>query len=170
MYQAGAKEKLVIEGSYEITPYFQKDIDSLKVVSPRFLLALVFSGSLITIAWWCFNDSEIPELYNFVLGAFISLQLVVHTRHWRNFFSFRAMLRDESIRGRLEYPRTTMLKFSSREGLVFAGFFLILFIFSESWFILGGAVSCLSLALKHWKLARKQARPLTNPSVSTARN
>jgi hypothetical protein len=34
MYQAGAKEKLVIEGSYEITPYFQKDIDSLKVVSP----------------------------------------------------------------------------------------------------------------------------------------
>ena len=49
MYQAGVNEKLVFEGSYEITPFFQKDIDSLRVVSPHFLMALVFNALLIRL-------------------------------------------------------------------------------------------------------------------------
>jgi hypothetical protein len=170
MYQAGVKEKLVFEGSYEITPYFQKDIDSLRVISPRFLLALVFNGLLMSIVWWCSYDSEVPQLYDFMLGAVICIQLVVHTRHWRNFFSFRAMLNNDSIRGRMEYPRTILLKLSSSECLVFAGFFLILFVFTENWFVLGGSVGCVSLALKHWRFARKHAMQLTNPAVGVSRS
>ena len=170
MYQAGVNEKLVFEGSYEITPFFQKDIDSLRVVSPHFLMALVFNALLISIIWWCSYDSGIPQLYHFMLGALISVQLVVHTRHWRNFFSFRAMLANDSIRGRIEYPRTIMLKLSSSECLVFAGFLLIFFVFTESWFILGGSVGCLSLAFKHWRFARKHALKLANPSVGILRN
>ena len=170
MYQAGVKEKLVFDGSYEITPFFQKDIDSLKRLSPRFFLALEFNGLVMSIVWWCSKETEIPELYHFMLGAIISIQLALHTRHWRNFRLFRAMLRDEGIRGRIEYSRATMLKLSSSEGLVFAAFFSILFIFTKSWFILGGTFGCLSLAFKHWRLARKQARQGTDPSVSTVRN
>jgi hypothetical protein len=34
LYRAKAKEHLVFEGSYEVTPYFQKDVDSLRWVSP----------------------------------------------------------------------------------------------------------------------------------------
>ena len=30
-----------LEGSYELTPYFQKDVDCLRSVSPRFVLALI---------------------------------------------------------------------------------------------------------------------------------
>src|ERR1044071_9161736 len=104
MYQAGVKEKMVFEGSYEITPYFQKDIDSLKAISPRFLIALAGNVLLMTVIWWCARLLEVPKLYNFTLGAVILIQLVVHTRHWRNYFLFRAMLAHDSIRGRLEYP------------------------------------------------------------------
>jgi len=170
MYQAGVKEKLVFEGSYEITPYFQKDIDSLRVISPRFLMALVLNCLLMTIVWWCSYDSEIAQLYSFMLGAVISIQLVVHTRHWRNFFSFRAMLNNDAIRGRLEYSRTILLKLSSTESLVFGGFFLILFIFTGSWFVLGGAVGCVSLGIKHWRFARKHAIEMTNPAAIVSRN
>jgi hypothetical protein len=105
-----------------------------------------------------------------MLGAVICIQLVVHTRHWRNFFSFRAMLNNDSIRGRMEYPRTILLKLSSSECLVFAGFFLILFVFTENWFVLGGSVGCVSLALKHWRFARKHAMQLTNPAVGVSRS
>ena len=38
MYQAGVRDHIVFEGSYELTPYHQADIDALRRFSPRFLL------------------------------------------------------------------------------------------------------------------------------------
>ena len=38
LYKSGAHEKVVVEGSYELTAYFQRDIDSLRLFSPRFIL------------------------------------------------------------------------------------------------------------------------------------
>ena len=35
LYRDRVREKLVFEGSYELTPYYQQDIDSLRLVSPR---------------------------------------------------------------------------------------------------------------------------------------
>jgi len=155
MYKAGVKEKLVFEGSYEITPYFQADIDSLKVISTRFLFALVLALVALGFVWWLTVQSEEPGLYHFLLGAMISIQLVVHMRHWRNFFLFRAMIANDDIRGHIEYPRALMLRLSCKEWLTFSALFFLLFAFTQSWFILGGVFGCLSLALKHWKLARK---------------
>ena len=40
LYQTRAKDKLVLEGSYELTPYYQRDVDSLRHFSPRFIFAL----------------------------------------------------------------------------------------------------------------------------------
>lgn len=50
LYRNGVNEKLVFEGSYEITPYFQKDIDTLRLASPRFLLILVLFSGLLVVA------------------------------------------------------------------------------------------------------------------------
>jgi len=46
LYQMGAKEKIVFEGSYELTPFFQKDINSLRKISHRSwqCLSLAFLG------------------------------------------------------------------------------------------------------------------------------
>src|SRR5262249_29585706 len=41
LYRQGVCDKIVFEGSFELTPYFQADIDSLRAVSPRFLAALI---------------------------------------------------------------------------------------------------------------------------------
>ena len=43
LYQAGANQKMAFEGSYEITPYYQRDINSLRRLSPRFFAALLLS-------------------------------------------------------------------------------------------------------------------------------
>jgi hypothetical protein len=52
MYRAGVSEKFVFEGSYELTPYFQKDVDALRFLSPRFLAALVWGGLTLFLLWW----------------------------------------------------------------------------------------------------------------------
>jgi len=39
MYQA--QDKIVFEGSYEITPLFQADVNALRRLSPRFVIALL---------------------------------------------------------------------------------------------------------------------------------
>lgn len=154
LYRRGVNEKIVFEGSYEITPLFQKDVDSLRLVSPRFLAALALSGGLLAGSWLLSAQSQ-PEWYEFVLGVMILVQLSIHTRHLRNLFLFRAITKTGEVRGRIEYSRTLLLRMSSAESLLFSALYLILFAFTLSWFILGGAIGCLSVAAKHRSLSRK---------------
>jgi hypothetical protein len=154
LYRSGASEKIVFEGSYEITPLFQKDVDSLRLVSPRFLAALALSGGLLAGSWLLSAQSQ-PEWYEFVLGVMILVQLSIHTRHLRNLFLFRTINKTGEVRGRIEYSRGLLLRMSSAEALIFSVLYLILFAFTLSWFILGGAIGCLSVAAKHRSLSRK---------------
>lgn len=47
----GGADMFVHEGSYELTPYFQKDVDTLRLLSPRFLWMLVLYAVLLLIVW-----------------------------------------------------------------------------------------------------------------------
>ena len=157
MYLNGVRNKIAFEGSYELTPYFQRDIDSLRVISPRFVLALLITSIILLLIWQSLQTLA-PQVFDFLLGAFISSQLSIHIRHIRNFFLFRAASTD-AVRGRIEYSRPLSLQVSSIEMLSFAGMFLVLFAFTGSWFILGGAMSSLSISAKHSKLARMHVSP-----------
>lgn len=153
LYQAGGKDKICVEGSYEITPYYQNDIDSLRRLSPRFILALLVTlAGLFTLRWF-----TTVELYKFVLGAMILMELAIHVRHIRNLFLYRAIVATNTVKGRIEYPRPLMLKLSSLELLAFSVLFAFLFAYTPSWFVLGGVFSCLSLSVQHSQLARKNA-------------
>jgi hypothetical protein len=156
LYQAGVSDRIAFEGSYEITPYFQADIDSLRRVSPRFVVVLLLSGAYLAGIWWLTTGLQ-PALYQFALGAMILSQLAVHIRHVRNLFLFRAIIGTDAVRGRIEYSRPLVLRMSSVELLGFAGAFALLFVFTQSWFMMGGAIACLAMAGKHWRLARKHA-------------
>jgi hypothetical protein len=170
LYRNGVNEKLVFEGSYEITPYFQKDIDALRLISPRFLLILVLFSGLLAVER-LFSQQTLPHFYEFLLGALILAQLQVHTRHLRNLFLFRAINKTGGVSGRIEYSRPLLLRMSAVDALVFSGLYLVLFAFTQSWFIFGGVVVCLSLAVKHRRLARKwsAAATATAPSPDIAK-
>ncbi|MGC1485824.1 MAG: hypothetical protein WA789_18675 [Candidatus Acidiferrum sp.] len=154
LYRSGVNEKLVIEGSFELNPYFQRDIDALKVISPRFLAMLLITGLLLTLMW-IMDSQSTPEFYEFVLGAMVLLEVAVHVRHIRNFFTFRMIGKSDCVRGRIEYSRPFSLRVSSTELFAFSGLFLILFAFTPSWFVLGGAASCALAAIKHRRLAKR---------------
>ena len=153
MYRKGVHEKIAFEGSFEITPYYQKDVDALRKLSPRFVKALVLSLLALSLIWWLSMKVATPALYLFGLGAMILVEVAVHTRHLRNFFFFRDLLRSNAVRGRIEYPRPLTLRLSSAEFLIWAGLFALLFLITREWFVLGGAVECVVVAIKHRKLA-----------------
>lgn len=148
------QETVICEGSYEITPFFQGDIDSLRVVSPRFVFMLFLSVGALGFLWFLNRESS-PELYQFALGALIGVQLAIHMRHLRNLVLFRTIKQPSLVRGRIEYSRMAMLRASSWECFAFSGFFLMLFVLTQSWFMVGSTLGCFSLGLKHRRLTSK---------------
>jgi hypothetical protein len=167
LYQKGVREKIVFEGSYELTPYFQRDIDALRRVSPRFVWALVAMSVVLFVFWQVSRLLLVPEMYSFLLGALISTQLALHTRHLRNLFLFRAAATDV-VRGRIEYSRRLSLRASAIDMLTLSGLFFVVFVFMQSWFVLGGAFACGSVAAKHWRLANKQVPTVAVRTEKTA--
>ncbi len=168
LYRGGVHEKIVLEGSYEITPYFQSDIDSLRKISPRFLVAFLWSLTLLGTMWWLSTQS-LAVIYESVLGAMLSLEAAIHIRHFRNLFLFRASAAADDVRGRIEYSRHLMLRMSAVELSTFAGLFALTFVFTQSWFALGGSLSCLVTAGKHLKLAKRLPSALPKGSVLVAK-
>jgi hypothetical protein len=149
-----AQDKIVFEGSYEITPFFQSDVNALRQVSPRFLLVLFGSTAyLYLVRAIAGPGSGLVGLYQLVLGALILTEATVHTRHLRNWFLFRKVI--GLLKGRMEYPRGIMLRSSAFELLVFAVLYLGLFLVTGNLFLLGGVLACGALSLKHTRLARR---------------
>lgn len=161
LYRAKVREMIGCDGSYEITPYFQRDIDSLKRVSPRFLVMLVLNCALLAVVWFMSEQSPLG-LYRFALGVLVLLQLTIHMRHLRNLHLYRAIVHTDEVRGRIEYSRRLVLRMSAVELFCFAGLYFVLFLFTDSWFFIGGSVGCLATALKHRDLARKYQTRTTN--------
>jgi hypothetical protein len=152
MYRA--QDKIVFEGSYELTPHFQADVDALRRISPHFLLVLAAStGCVLLVRLIAYLSPALSQLYVVVLGAMVLIQATVHVRHLRNWFIFREGT--SVIQGRMAYPRGLLLRMSAFELLLFAGLYFGLFLVTTSLFVLGGAIAAAALALNHFQLARR---------------
>src|SRR5262245_41701386 len=155
MYKDGAANQVHFEGSYEITPYYQKEVDALRLVSPRFLVALAATCALQLALWlMTMRVLFVPQLFFFALGAMVLIEVTVHIRHVRNFFLFRAILANDGITGRIEYARPVMLRMSAVELFSFSAAYGVIYLMTGSWFVLGGVVSCLLVAINHRQLAQ----------------
>jgi len=170
LYQRGARDFILFEGSYEITPYYQNDVDRLRLFSPRFFAALAASCAVQAMIWFLTMRVVIlPDIYLFALGAMILIELTIHIRHVRNLFLFRALLSGHGITGRIEYPRPIMLRLSAIEILSFAFLYLILFLVTDNWFLLGGGTACVSLAINHRKLGLSHKAAIESPGNAAQR-
>ena len=162
MYQA--QQAIVFEGSYEITPLFQADVNALRRLSPRFVIALVAGTACLAVMQQTSVNSGSSSLYEGALGALLLLQSAVHLRHFRNWFLFRNI---KGVQGRVFYPRGLMLQTSAIELLGFAALYLTLFLLTASIFVLGGAMACGALAFNHYRLAQRHLASRSTPAVST---
>jgi hypothetical protein len=156
LYHTHLKEHIVFEGSFELTPYFGADVDTLRRISPRFIWALTLSLLLIGLLWLLtVYVLPLPDVFSFAIGGLLLREAAVHLRHGRNLALMRLTRTGGGLTGKVTYARWLLLKLSALELWVFAGFFLLIALGWASWFFVGGGVFCLFTGLQHWRLSSK---------------
>lgn len=153
------------EKSMELTPQFQKDVEAQVRVSRRHAAYLVLVSLLILVFWyasvWFFYW---PWLYSFFLGLLLLMEIAVHVRHFRNWYTARLYRREGGLTGSITYSQRFSYLTSAFDLYIFAALFLAFFLLTYSFFFLGGAVACLRIGLAHGGYARKLA-PQPAPSM-----
>ena len=144
------------EGSFELTPQYQNDIDALKPISKRHLILLFFYSLIIFILWWVFDVLlYFPWLYKLYLGMFLLIEVAVHLRHFRNVFLVREVRKHGGVDGEISYRKWFSYRVSAFDLNLFGGLFLIIAILNFSTFFLGGAIMCFGTGFKHNRMAKK---------------
>jgi hypothetical protein len=154
------------EGSFELTPQYQKDIDALRPVSRLHIILLVLYSLLIVFIWW-FTRLLIyfPWTYLLYLGMFLLLEVAVHIRHLRNVSLIREIRKNGGVEGQISYRKWFTYKVSAFEFYLSSILFLIIAALTYSLFFVGGAIMCFGTGFKHSRLAKKLR---TNPPQAVA--
>lgn len=153
LYVTGGNKHLTFNGSYELNPAFEQDINLLRRVSLRFVLALLAYTLFMLIVRGLARN--LPFLFSVFAGGLILMEVCVHARHVRNIVSLWHMRQDVGVSGQIEYQRWFSLRTSAIDVLVFAVFFTAVALLGGSWFFAGGALGCFGLAFRHWRMSRR---------------
>ncbi|KAA3644577.1 MAG: hypothetical protein DWQ07_14250 [Chloroflexi bacterium] len=145
------------EGSYELTPQFQEDINALRLISPRFVWAVVLSWLILSISWLVFAFwFNLHGVFGMLYGVVMVREGVIYLRHMRNLALFRQLVKDESaIEGKMLYKRWLIYRSSAGELWNNGVLFLVLAVWVNSYFLLGGAISLFLTGYQHWRLGKK---------------
>src|SRR5215211_339215 len=145
------------EGSFELTPRYQKDIDNLRPVSKLHISLLVAYSFLILIIWWITRLSLYLEWsYLLYLGMVLLLEVAIHVRHVRNIFLIHEIRNHGGVDGQITYKKWFSYRRSAYELYLSATLFLFVAILTYSLFFLGGAIMCYETGFKHSMLAKKE--------------
>jgi hypothetical protein len=148
------QDKITFEGSYELNPVFEAEVNALRRISPRFIVMWAVSTTAVFLVG-VMTGPEMRGFYVFMLGALLLIQLTVHVRHLRNWLLFRHALRSDAMTGHLEYRRDVVLRASAFEILEFGVLYAFIYAFTPAGpFLLGGAFACAVTAISHYRLAR----------------
>jgi len=144
------------EGSFELTPQYQKDIDELKPVSKRHIILLILYSLLIVCIWWLTKQIPFfPWTYMLYLGMFLLMEVAVHLRHLRNIFLIREIKRAGGVEGQITYWKWFSYRISASELYLHSVLFLVIAVLTYSPFFVGGAMVCFGTAFKHNRMAKK---------------
>ena len=145
---------LGFEGSFELTPQFQKDVDALKPISRRHILMLLLTNLLLLFMWWTFSMVEFLQGFLIPLGMFLLIEVAVHFRHFRSYHLFTQLEKRGGMEGRVVQSRWLIYSVSAHELFSFGVLYLLVFILTFSPFFFGGALACFVLAYSHYNRYR----------------
>ena len=152
------------EGSFELTPQYQKDVDALKPVSRLHITLLILYSLLILFIWWFTQYFfYLHGAYLLYLGMFLLLETAVHIRHLRNIFLIREIRKNGGVEGQIRYQKWFTYSLSAFEFYMFSLLFLIVSALTYSLFFLGGALMCFGTGFKHSRLAKKAKSSYSQP-------
>ena len=145
---------LEFEGSFELTPQFERDVNALNPISRWHILMLLLTNALLLVFWWLFSLLDYRQGFLFVLGMLILMEAGIHFRHFRTWHLLTANESQGGLEGKITYRRWLLYSTSAFEFLSFSILFLVTAALTRSLFFIGGALSCLSLAINHQRKYR----------------
>jgi hypothetical protein len=148
---------MVIEGSYELNPDFEKEVDRQQPMSVSFLVWLIgVSGVLL----WTGSVFASHWVYRCLAGLFIIPAIYVHLRHLDNIALYRRLSGpDPGVSGSVTISRRNAYVRSSVAVAGFAALTLVLFLLVGSYFLLGGVFGLTLLAWNLRSMARRCLAP-----------
>lgn len=168
LYQTTLRHHVTFQGSYELTPIFQADVDAWRRWSPRFVRAVIATNAAMLAIWFiAVVLLGMPAVFAFMMGGLILRSLSIHLRHLRNIALARFIRSGEGVSGKVEYARWLTLRLSAVELLSVAGLFGLLALSGGGWAIFGGAAFNLLTGLQHWALSdqARQRTAATSPAA-----
>lgn len=146
-----------IEGSYELTPQYQKDIDKGNKFSLRFLALLLFFAAYIYVLAQYLDAPK--YLVGIFAGLLIITELPVHARHIQNIMFYRRLASSNpGTTGQLAVTKEYGYRQSATQLACCGVLVFLIFLLTGSWMLLGGALGLLNATRQHISLARKHAR------------
>jgi hypothetical protein len=157
---ARVRDKWRIEGSYEMNPAWERQIDSGRWFGWRVVLvpaALAVLLAVLRILAGFVDFYADPAYFGFAVGSMLLIQGPILVLHAVNLETFRLLARPDAAEGSIVYKRW----FGYRQSIVyllgFAALWVALWLPSQQAFFLGGAASCALFARRFTQLAT-QAR------------
>ena len=151
------RDRWRVEGSYEMNPVWERQIDSRRWFGPRVLLVpLALAGilSLLRLLAGLVDVYADPAYFALGVGTMLLIQAPVLMLHAANLQTFRLLADPTAVVGGIVYRRW----FVYRQGIVYlAGFavlWLLLWVPSQQAFFLGGVLSCGVFARRLAQLAK----------------
>jgi hypothetical protein len=139
------RDRWRVEGSYEMNPVWERQIDSRRWFGPRVLLVpLALAGilSLLRLLAGVVDLYADPAYFALGVGTMLLIQAPILMLHAANLQTFLLLADPTAAAGGIVYRRW----FVYRQGIVYlAGFavlWLLLWVPSQQAFFLGGVLSC----------------------------
>jgi hypothetical protein len=170
----GARDRWSVEGSYEMNPAWEGQIDSgrwfgWRVLAVPALLAIALAAVRLLAdfeGYWL-----VPGFFGLAAGTMLLLQAPVLMVHGANLLSFHDLADPTALEGGVRYSRWYVYRQAALLIGSFGVMWLVLWLPSQQLFFLGGAASCLTFAYRMARLgaAARRARATTgSPEVTAA--
>jgi hypothetical protein len=150
-YQAGVKGYLDYEGLYKLTPEVEGVINRRRIISVRFAASVgVLMACTLAVWWLCLIQSNRPEVFLFLIGGFVLDEAAEIIRQYRHIMVWREARKTGGLEGKLSYTRRLAHMQTVYDRYGFVLLYVLLFLVTGSWFVLGGAFACFATS-RHFR-------------------
>jgi hypothetical protein len=146
LYKRGGKNLIQIEGYERLVANYLKPDGSIRWMHLRLIgILVVIIVGLPSAGWSLIDRLDLPQVYLLLLGGICIYACMDILGELRLIALWRYGMKGE-LEGELKVTRRMMMTLSYITYYGFALLFLILFLVTESWFVLGGLVACFVMA------------------------
>lgn len=152
-----AQRFILYEGSYEMTPEYQDDIDSMRKLSPHFVVwLLIGTAVLLAPLLPCPDVIIVQTLYAILIGAMIVPEFVALTKHTENIIFWRILgSKSPGVTGSVCYSHAISYRRSALNTSCVGLVLLMAAALGDSFILLGGGLLMLVMSFTHYQLARQ---------------